>query len=96
MVDQPTLTAAVVVAQGEDQVSTMVDGATVLMNVSNGQYFQLDDIGSRIWSLIETPTAVASICDRLVQEFDVERATCETEVLALLERMLANSLIRVT
>ena len=95
MADQPTLTPEVVIAQGDDQVSTVVDGETVLMNIGNGKYFQLDDIGSRIWTLIETPMAVSAVCDQLVQEFDVDRAACETDVLALLARLLANDLIRV-
>lgn len=95
MTDQPTLTTDAVITQGEDQVSTVVDGETVLMNVANGQYYQLDDIGSRIWTLIETPTAIAAVCDKLVNEFDVDRATCEADVLRLLDRLLANDLIRV-
>jgi hypothetical protein len=95
MADQPKLTPDSVIAQGEDQVSTIVDGETVLMNVGNGKYYQLDDIGSRVWALIETPTAVGSICGQLVAEFDVDRAKCETDVLTLLERLLAHNLVQV-
>ena len=95
MADQPKLTSDAVISQGEDQVSTVVDGETVLMNVGNGKYYQLDDIGSRVWALIETPKAVGAVCSQLVQEFDVEPATCETDVLTLLDRLLAHNLIRV-
>jgi hypothetical protein len=95
MTDQPSLTSDAVITQGEDQVSTVVDGDTVLMNVANGQYYQLDKIGSRVWALIETPTAISAVCDTLTGEFDVDRATCETDVLGLLNRLLANDLVRV-
>ena len=61
------LTSDAVIAQGDDQVSTVVDGETVLMNVGSGQYYQLDDIGSRIWALIESPVAVGAVCDRLIE-----------------------------
>ena len=42
------LTLEHVITQGEEQVSTVVSGAVVLMNVGTGQYFKLDDIGTRV------------------------------------------------
>ncbi len=82
-----------VVSHDEDQVYTIVEGEAVLMSVTNGKYYRLDDIGTRIWSLIETPTSVGQLCDQLVQEFSVERATCEADVSQLLEWMSAQNLV---
>ncbi len=95
MTDQGQLNAAAVIAQGEGQVSTVVDGKAVLMSVDNGKYYNLDDIGTQIWALIETPTTVGAVCDQLTDEFEVERATCEADVLDLLKKLLENDLIRV-
>ena len=92
---RPKLTPDVVIAQGKQQSSTLLDGKAVLMSVDNGKYYKLDDIGTRIWALIETPTTVGEVCDRLVQEFQVEYATCEPDVHVLLNRLLKNHLIRV-
>jgi hypothetical protein len=89
------ITPDVVIAQGEEQVSTLVDGETVLMNVGNGRYYKLDDIGSRIWNLIEKPTSVSAVCDQLLEEFEVERATCEGDIMVMLNRLLENNLIQV-
>ena len=83
-----------VVSQGEDQVFTIVDGEAVLMSVQNGKYYKLDDIGTRVWALIETPTSLAALCDRLVQEYNVERDVCQAEVMSMLERMMQQNLIR--
>ncbi len=95
MTDQAPLTMDLVIAQGEGQVSTMVDGKAVLMSVDNGKYYNMCDIGTRIWALIETPTSIGAVCDQMVQEFEVERGTCEADVGALVTRLLANDLIRV-
>jgi len=92
---QPALTLDTIVERGQDQVSSIVDGEVVLMNVANGTYFQLNSVGSRVWTLIEKPTPAAAVCDRLVDEFEVERQTCEADVLALLGRLLADNLVRV-
>jgi len=95
MPEATTLTPNAVIAHGEQQVSTIVDGVTVLMNVGNGKYYRLDEIGTRIWALIEKPATVGTVCDRLVQEYQVERATCEADVMALLDGLLDSSLINV-
>jgi hypothetical protein len=94
MTDQASLTMDLVIAQGEGQVSTVVDGKAVLMSVDNGKYYNMDEIGTRIWTLIETPTAVSAVCDQLVEEFEVDRATCQGDVLVLLNKLLENNLIR--
>ena len=59
------ITASALVSQGEDQVFTVVEGQAVLMSVGNGKYYSLDDIGTRIWNWIATPTPVGVLCDRL-------------------------------
>ena len=89
------LTVDAVISHGEDQVFTIVDGEAVLMSIGTGRYFKLDDIGTRIWSLIETPTSVAGLCAQLVEEFNVDPAACEADVVRLLERMLSQNLVRV-
>ena len=89
------LTVDAVISQGEDQVFTIVEGEAVLMSIGNGRYYRLDDIGTRIWVLIETPTSLGALCDQLVKEFKVEREACETDVMPLLEKMLKHNLIRV-
>jgi hypothetical protein len=95
MAEHAPLTREDVIAQGEEQVSTLVDRRAVIMSVDNGKYYNLDDIGSEIWTLIEKPVSVGYLCDRLMQKFEVEPATCEADVLALLDRLLKQDLIRV-
>ena len=95
MTDEASLTMDLVIAQGEGQVSTVVDGKAVLMSVDNGKYYNMCDIGTRIWVLIETPTTHWRGCDQMVQEYEVERGACEADVLALLTKLLANDLIRI-
>ncbi len=95
MTGEASLSLDAVIAQSEQQVSTVVDGETVLMDVRSGKYYKLDDIGSRVWSLIVKPIAVRTVCNQLVQEFEVEPATCETATLTLLQKLQKCNLIRV-
>jgi len=84
-----------VVARSEELVSSDLDGETVLMSVQNGKYYGLDEIGSRIWSLIEQPRFVSELCDILLGEFDVEREQCERDVSAFLNKLAEDDLMKV-
>jgi hypothetical protein len=84
-----------VIAQGDQQVSSVVDGVAVMMDVGNGRYYRLDDVGTRVWSLLEQPTTLGALCAQLVQEFNVDRVQCEADVAELLGGLLQQNLIRV-
>lgn len=90
-----TLTMASVVAHGENQVAADVDGEVVLMSIDQGKYFNLGEMGSHIWRLIEQPMAAATVCDRLQEEFEVDRPTCERDVLQFLEKLQARNMLAV-
>ena len=63
------------------------------MSVVNGQYFRLDEIGSSIWDLLQTPTAIGTLCGQLAEQYDVPLEQCEADVLNLLQTMLERQLI---
>jgi hypothetical protein len=73
-----------------------IDQETVLLSVEKGAYYQLNGVGSRVWALASTPIRVSEVVDRLVEEFDVSRSACETEVLTFVKTLCEEGLIRVT
>ena len=89
-----TIEMTSVVSRSEEQVCAEVDGEVVMMSVERGNYYGLDAVGSRIWELIETPSTVAALCDRLVAEYAVERGQCETDVLHFLQQMSDQGLVK--
>lgn len=83
-----------VVAVRSDLLWSDVGGEVVIMEVDSGRYFNLDDIGSRIWRQIETPTDVASLCEALQQRHAAPLDKIRSDVIAFLDQMLEKSLIR--
>jgi len=81
------ITIESVIVQIEEIVASDIDGETVMMSVENGKYYGLDDIGSRIWELIERPIRISDLIDRLLERFDVDRETCEKDVLKFLNEL---------
>jgi hypothetical protein len=95
MSSAPALSLSSVVVRSPDQVSGDLDGKVVLLSVQNGEYYNMNEVGSTVWSLVEQPISVAQLVEKLLAEFDVDRARCEGEVLVFLERLRKDGLIRV-
>lgn len=75
--------------------STDLDGEVGLMNMDTGKYFGFDAVGTRIWELLEGKIQVNALVSALFEEYEVERATCEEQVLAFLNRLMKEGLIQI-
>ena len=79
----------------ERQVSTELEGESVILNFDQGVYYALEKVGARVWELVEEPTEVRDIIDTIVSEFDVEPERCEADLQALLSQLREAGLIDV-
>ena len=82
------LTLDSVLVQNEAMLFADVGDGTALMDIDRGEYFQYEAVGTRIWELIDGEASVADICARLMEEYDVDAATCEAQTLAFLGKLL--------
>lgn len=81
------------VVRSSDVMASAVDNELVMMDIERGVYYSLDQIGTDIWNRIAEPVTVADLCAQLVQHYEVDPATCEADVLALLNDMAHNGLL---
>ncbi len=65
----------------------------VMMSVDTGKYIGLNEVGARIWQLLETPQSREALCAQLVREFDVSAELCRAEVDAFLDELDRNGAI---
>jgi len=83
------------IVRSPDHVSGDLDGKVVLLSIENSEYYNLNEMGSHIWLLLEKPTTVAALIERLLNEFEVERPVCEVEVAAFLKQLSKDNLLKV-
>ncbi|WP_127531067.1 lasso peptide biosynthesis PqqD family chaperone [Paenibacillus kobensis] len=83
------------VVQAAGNLASNMNGETVMMRIESGKYYNLGEIGGRIWSLIETPITVEALVAELIQEYEVAAAECEPQVIAFLENLAKEQLILV-
>lgn len=89
--DEITLEATVV--RCSDVIASPVDHELVMMDLERGMYYALNAVGADIWERLAQPIAVADLCSQLMQKYEVDRETCQADVLAVLNEMAANGLL---
>ena len=92
--DFSSLSNLVVVAS-DDQISRDLDGEAVILNMKSGVYCGLNEVGARIWQLIQEPMSVGHIRDILLEEYNVESDLCKKDLLALLQKLTDHGLIEI-
>jgi hypothetical protein len=79
----------------EQVVTRQVGDETVLLNLESGTYFGLDPVGSRFLELLQAEGALVAVMDRMLEEFEVNEAQLEADLLQLADEMLASGLLEV-
>lgn len=74
-----------VVSYRSDIDTTDLDGDKVMMDLEKGHYFSLNSVASRIWELMDSPKKVSEIVESLLEEYEVDRDTCEKSVIEFVE-----------
>ncbi len=92
--DQQILESSIIVAN-QEQISSDLGGEAVILNLKTGVYHGLNEVGARIWNLIQQPKAVYDIKQTLLQEYEVDAQQCDRDLIALLENLIVAELIDV-
>jgi len=85
---------SIVVATSE-QVSCPLGDESAILNLKNSVYYGMNPVGTRIWTLLKEPRSVEQLRDTLLNEYQVDAALCERDLLDLLGKMKSEGLIEV-
>jgi len=70
-----------------------VSGETVILDLNSEQYFSLDEVGTRIWQLLQESAEIQSVYDVLLEEYDVEPAILKADIHRLLQELIKVGLV---
>ena len=94
MVDGSVIGMTTLVVRQDDVFFADIDDEVVMMSQDLDSYCGINEIGSRIWQLIESPVTVSDLCQILREEFEVEREVCELEVTRFLGQLVSEGLAK--
>jgi len=84
-----------IVVASKDNVSCSLGEEAAILHMGSGVYYGLDPVGARIWKLLDQPRSVSDLRAVILDEYDVEPAKCESDLLGLLEKLRTEGLIEV-
>jgi Coenzyme PQQ synthesis protein D (PqqD) len=75
-----------------DVVFRLLGAEAILLSLDGGVYFGLNEVGTRIWSLL-ADHPVDEVARRLSEEFEVTAAEARADVETLAEQLVARGLV---
>jgi hypothetical protein len=79
----------------KDQVSCEMGDDVVILNLTEGEYFELSGVGVRIWEMIQQPCRLGDIETSLQEHYCVAPEVLRTDIDELIQNMIVKGLARI-
>jgi hypothetical protein len=83
------------VQRAKDILFNRIDDELLAIDAKAGYCYSLNESASRAWELISSPTRIETVCRRLIEEFDIDKDSCERDIIDLFERLNEAGLLRI-
>jgi len=71
-----------------------LDGEAVLLETVTGRYYGLNEVGTRMWSLLQVHDEIEAVCRALVSEYDAPEELLREDLLCFVDTLAASGLVR--
>jgi hypothetical protein len=71
-----------------------LDGEAVLLDTVSGRYFGLNEVGTRMWSLLQRHGEIDEVCRALLAEYEAPEERLREDLLRFVDTLAAKGLIR--
>lgn len=85
----------VLIKMSPDVFFQELDGESVLLNVKTGVYYGLDEVGTRMWTLLAEHREVEKTCAILLDEYEVTEDRLREDLWGLIEQLNRKGLVEV-
>jgi hypothetical protein len=80
-------------------VTRVIAGETLIVPIAGGvadleAIYTLNDVGSRVWDLLESPISTRQIAERIAADFEVPAQTAVRDVAEFVDTLRAAGLVR--
>ena len=87
--------SSVIVTIPSDVLFQELSGESVLLNLSSGKYYGLDEVGTRIWMVLGEHPKIADALPILLEEYEVDQERLSSDMNALIEDLLKHGLLQI-
>lgn len=72
-----------------------ISGEGVILDLKSSSYFGLDEVGVRLWQLLQSDASLQTAYEKLLTEYDVKAEQLEQDLLKLLAQLTDAGLVSV-
>lgn len=93
-----TITPGTRIQVRKSQSSSVLGTETIVLDYELGNYYELNEMGSFIWSLLQVSEGISltEIKECMLAEFEVAESVCEEELMSFLGNLVHEKLIETT
>ncbi len=77
-----------------DVHSTVLEGKAVLLHLTTGKYFSLNEVGTRVFALLQEGRSLGEMRRTLGAEYEADQAVIDADLDELLRALEAASIVR--
>ena len=87
------LTPDTILERNSDLIHADIDNETMLMSLSNGEYYGMNSVGSVIWGLLENSISARQLVEKLSSEYEISEEQCEKDITPFLSTLQEKGII---
>jgi coenzyme PQQ synthesis protein D (PqqD) len=88
-------TSDAIAVASEHQLSTKLSGEVVILGLRDTVYYGLQEVGTRVWDLLQSPRSIRQIVEQIVAEYDVSEQTATADVCRLLDELRERGIVTI-
>ncbi len=80
----------------EEVLISGLQSESVILNLESERYFGLDDVGTRMMSVLTTADSIQAAYETLLEEYDVEGEVLRQDLTSIIEQLVEQGLVEIT
>lgn len=92
----PLLTDKTQVIASQTPVMSELAGEAIILDPASGLYYGLsNDVGIRIWQIIQQATSVSQVQDVILSEYEIDAQQCDRDITEILQALVNHNLAEI-
>ncbi len=75
------------VSRSSESIWRVIEGEVVILTPKNSTIHVLNEVGTRIWELIDEPIGVEELVSKIISEYEVDEETVKNDMLGFLSSL---------
>lgn len=76
------------VVLSKDALFQEIGGEGVILDLASSSYFGLDEVGVRLWQLLQVDPGLQTACEALISEYEVDPTQLEQDLAKLVGQLV--------